>query len=132
MEDASELRLGPEFSRAKCLMNAEVAMVLQRKHEQLQQLEESAGVAQPAQSQVFEKVLQYVRRVSRYSNPDAVREVLMRNQLHEFELCVLGNLCPDTVEEAKALVPSIALPGRLDDDAIETMLTNLATIKKFE
>lgn len=42
---------------------------------------------------MFAKSLQYVKHVSRYSNPDAVkqvREVLARNQLHEFELCVIG------------------------------------------
>lgn len=59
---------------------------------------------------VFEKSLQYVKRFSRYKNPDAVRqvrEILSRYQLAEFELCVLGNLCPETVEEAIAMVPSI-------------------------
>ncbi|GKF48319.1 DNA-directed RNA polymerase II subunit 4, partial [Tanacetum coccineum] len=61
---------------------------------------------------VFEKSLQYVKRFSRYKNPDAVRQVreypqlLSRHQLAEFELCVLGNLCPETVEEAIAMVPS--------------------------
>ena len=131
-EDASELKLGHDFVKAKCLMNAEVAIVLQRKYEQLQQLADDPSAQI---SQVFEKSLQYVKRVSRYSNPDAVkqvREVLTRNQLHEFELCVIGNLCPDTMEEAKALVPSITKRGRMDDDSIETMLTDLATIKKFE
>ncbi|KAG5378028.1 hypothetical protein IGI04_025870, partial [Brassica rapa subsp. trilocularis] len=63
-------------------------------------------------SQVFEKYLQYVKRFSRYKNPDAVRQVreyplffhiiLSRHQLTEFELCVLGNLCPETAEEAVA------------------------------
>jgi DNA-directed RNA polymerase II subunit RPB4 len=79
--------------------------------------------------------LQYVKRFSRYQNPEAVkqvREVLTRNKLHEFEVSVIGNLCPETVEEAKAVVPSITKKGRLDDEKIETMLTDLATIKKFE
>lgn len=140
-EDASELRLGEEFVRAKCLMNAEVQQVLQRKYEQLQQLGGNelgggGGSNDAAQvSQVFEKALQYVKRVSRYQNPTAVRQVrekLTRNQLHEFELCVIGNLCPDTVEEAKALVPSLTKHGRMDDDAIEAMLADLARTKKLE
>ncbi|CAK9219916.1 unnamed protein product [Sphagnum troendelagicum] len=131
-EDASELKLGEDFVKAKCLMNAEVALVLQRKYEQLQQLSDDP-VSQI--SQVFEKSLQYVKRFSRYQNPEAVkqvREVLTRNKLHEFEVSVIGNLCPETVEEAKAVVPSITKKGRLDDEKIETMLTDLATIKKFE
>ncbi|KAJ9686056.1 hypothetical protein PVL29_015100 [Vitis rotundifolia] len=96
-----------EFLKAKCLMNCEVAVILEHKYEQLQQMSDD-----PLNqvSQVFEKSLQYVKRFSRYKNPDAVRqvrEILSRYQLAEFELCVLGNLCPETVEEAIAMVPSI-------------------------
>ncbi|KAJ1688184.1 hypothetical protein LUZ63_019574 [Rhynchospora breviuscula] len=87
-------------------------------------------------SQVFEKSLQYVKRFSRYKNPDSVRqvrEVLSRYQLAEFELCVLGNLCPETPEEAIAMVPSMKTKGRIDDDEqIEKMLHDLSLIKKFE
>jgi len=132
-EDAADLKLGDDFAKAKCLMNAEVQQVLQRKYEQLQQLADADPAAHV--SQVFEKSLQYVKRVSRYQNPDAVRqvrEVLARNNVHEFELCVIGNLCPETLEEAKALVPSLTKRGRMDDDTIEEMLTHLAKIKKFE
>ncbi|KAH8966907.1 hypothetical protein BDL97_03G051500 [Sphagnum fallax] len=71
-EDASELKLGEDFVKAKCLMNAEVALVLQRKYEQLQQLSDDP-VSQI--SQVFEKSLQYVKRFSRYQNPEAVKQV---------------------------------------------------------
>ncbi|BBN13826.1 DNA-directed RNA polymerase II subunit RPB4 [Marchantia polymorpha subsp. ruderalis] len=131
-EDARELKLGEDFVKAKCLMNAEVALILQRKYEQLQTFSEDA----PNQiSQVFEKSLQYVKRFSHYQNPNAVkqvRDVLSRNQLAEFEVCVIGNLCPETVEEAKALVPSIAKKGRMDDEKIEQMIQDLATIKTFE
>ncbi|KAJ7559661.1 hypothetical protein O6H91_04G094900 [Diphasiastrum complanatum] len=131
-EDASELKLGEDFLKAKCLMNAEVALILEKKFETLQQLSEDAS---SQFSQVFEKSLQYVKRFSRYQNPEAVkqvREVLSRNQLAEFEVCVIGNLCPETVEEAKALVPSIAKKDRMDDEQIEQMLADLATIKKYE
>ncbi|MCO5588978.1 hypothetical protein L7F22_042942 [Adiantum nelumboides] len=127
-----------DFEKAKCLMNSEVAVILERKYEQMQQLPDPASQV----SQVFEKSLQYVKRFGRYQNPNAVkqvREVLSRNQLAEFEVCVIGNLCPDTLEEAKALVPSLAKRSKSDDDEngitddkIEQMLADLATIKKFE
>ncbi|KAH1237201.1 DNA-directed RNA polymerase II subunit 4 [Glycine max] len=99
---------------AKCLMNCEVALIPEHK--------------------VFEKSQQYVKRFSRYKNPDAVRDkILARYQLAEFELCVLGNLCLETVEEAIAMVPSIESRGRAqDDEAIEKMLNDLSLIKKFE
>ncbi|PHT46458.1 DNA-directed RNA polymerase II subunit 4, partial [Capsicum baccatum] len=106
-ENAAELKIGDEFLKAKCLMNCEVALILEHKYEQLQQMSDDPTTQI---SQVFEKSLQYVKRFSRYKNPDAVRqarEILSRYPLAEFELCVLGNLCPETVEEAIAMVPSI-------------------------
>ncbi|CAN6542318.1 hypothetical protein ACFX13_019538 [Malus domestica] len=132
-ENAAELKIGDEFLKAKCLMNCEVSLILEHKFEQLQQMSDDP---RNQISQVFEKSLQYVKRFSRYKNPDAVkqvREILSRYQLTEFELCVLGNLCPETVEEAIAMVPSIKAKGRVhDDDAIDKMLNDLALIKKFE
>uniref|UniRef100_A0A0D6RA44 RNA polymerase Rpb4/RPC9 core domain-containing protein n=2 Tax=Araucariaceae TaxID=25664 RepID=A0A0D6RA44_ARACU len=132
-ENAAELKIGEEFLKAKCLMNAEVALILEKKYEQLQQATDDAS---SQVSQVFEKSLQYVQRFSRYKNPDAVkqvRDVLSRYQLTEFELCVIGNLCPDTAEEARAMVPTLKSKGRgLDDDKIDKMLSDLAMIRKFE
>ncbi|CAN1190272.1 DNA-directed RNA polymerase II subunit 4 [Linum perenne] len=132
-ENAAELKIGDEFLKAKCLMNCEVSLILEHKYEQLQQMSDDAT---NHMSQVFEKSLQYVKRFSRYKNPDAVRqvrEILSRYQLAEFELCVLGNLCPETVEEATTMVPSLKTKDRtLDDDAIEKMLNDLSLIKKFE
>lgn len=132
-ENAAELKIGEEFLKAKCLMNAEVALILEKKYDQLQQASEDAS---SQVSQVFERSLQYVTRFSRYKNPDAVkqvRDVLSRNSLSEFELCVIGNLCPDTAEEAKAMVPSLKHKGRgLDDEKIDKMLSDLAVIRKFE
>ncbi|CAO2041337.1 unnamed protein product [Urochloa humidicola] len=95
-ENAAELKIGEEFLKAKCLMNCEVAIILEHKYEQIQQ---HATESDSQVSQVFEKSLQYVKRFSRYKNPDAVRQVretLSRYGLAEFELCTIGNLCPDT------------------------------------
>ncbi|PNY12746.1 DNA-directed RNA polymerase ii subunit rpb4-like protein [Trifolium pratense] len=106
-ENAAELKIG------------DVSLILEHKYEQLQQTSDDPT---NSVSQVFEKSLQYVKRFSRYKNPDAVRQ-----------LCVLGNLCPETVEEAIAMVPSIKTRGRAqDDEAIEKMLNDLSLIKKFE
>ncbi|KAI3978442.1 hypothetical protein MKX01_015617 [Papaver californicum] len=132
-ENAAELKIGEEFLKAKCLMNCEVALILDRKYDQLQAMS-SDPMSQV--SQVFEKSQQYVKRFSRYKNADAVRqvrEILSRYQLAEFELCVLGNLCPETADEAKAMVPSIMTKERgCTDENIEKMLGDLSLIKKFE
>ena len=127
-----------EFLKAKCLMNCEVAIILEHKYEQLQHASDG-GDPSTQVSQVFEKSLGYVKRFSRYKNPDAVRQVretLSRYGLHEFELCTLGNLCPDTADEAKALIPSLLPGGRFEGEAgterIDKMLNDLSLIKKFE
>uniref|UniRef100_A0ACD5TBI2 Uncharacterized protein n=1 Tax=Avena sativa TaxID=4498 RepID=A0ACD5TBI2_AVESA len=128
-ENAAELKIGEEFLKAKCLMNCEVAIILEHKYEQLQHM--SDGGADQV-SQVFEKSQGYVKRFSRYKNPDAVRQVretLSRYGLHEFELCTLGNLCPDTADEARSLVPGGRFKG---DEKIDKMLNDLSLIKKFE
>ncbi|KAJ4866542.1 Uncharacterized protein Rs2_12257 [Raphanus sativus] len=40
------------------------------------------------------------------------------------QFCVLGNLCPETAEEAVAMVPSLKTKGRAhSDEAIEKMLS---------
>ncbi|WVZ78161.1 hypothetical protein U9M48_025918 [Paspalum notatum var. saurae] len=138
-ENAAELKIGEEFLKAKCLMNCEVAIILEHKYEQIQQHASSDSDPSSQVSQVFEKSLQYVKRFSRYKNPDAVRQVretLSRYGLAEFELCTLGNLCPDTSGEATALVPSLKSAGRFVGDAgndkIDKMLNDLSLIKKFE
>ncbi|KAL9228278.1 hypothetical protein vseg_003874 [Gypsophila vaccaria] len=132
-ENAAELKLGSDFMKEKCLMNGEVALILERRLEQMQQLSEDAINGMP---QVFEKSLHYVKKFSRYKNPDAVRqvrEILTRHQLAEFELAVLGNLCPETVEEAISMVPSLKDKGRnISDDSIDKMLNDLALVKKFD
>ncbi|KAF3438304.1 hypothetical protein FNV43_RR21066 [Rhamnella rubrinervis] len=132
-EDASELKIGEDFLKAKCLMNSEVAILLEHRCEQLKHMSDDPMNHLP---QVFEKALQYVKRFSRFTNQDAVkqvREVLSRYQLAEYELAVLGNLCPETAEEAKAVVPSLKTKERNhDDEAIEKLLQDLLMIKKFE
>ncbi|XP_059313852.1 DNA-directed RNA polymerase II subunit 4-like [Lycium ferocissimum] len=126
-ENAGELKIGDEFLKAKCLMNCEVALILEHKYKQM--CDDPTNQV----SQVFEKSLQYVKCFSQYKKRHSVRqarEILSRYQLDEFELCVVGNLCPETVEEGIATVPSIK--NRLDEESIQEILTDLSLIKKFE
>nr|XP_034574972.1 DNA-directed RNA polymerase II subunit 4-like [Setaria viridis] len=137
-ENAAELKIGEGSLSFTSPIEEEVAIILEHKYEQIQQhVSESDPSSQV--SQVFEKSLQYVKRFSRYKNPDAVRQVcktLRRYGLAEFELCTLGNLCQDTRGETTALVPSLKSGGRFvgkaGNEKIEKMLTDLSLIKKFE
>ena len=100
--DASTLDFGPDFNQAHCLLNAEVLLLLEDLQNRRNQ-EDPSGHA--LQSQVFQRCLQHVRAFSRFTNREMVRDMrqtLMTNEgLGEFEMAQLGNLCPETAEEAK-------------------------------
>ncbi|MPC96344.1 DNA-directed RNA polymerase II subunit RPB4 [Portunus trituberculatus] len=54
------------------------------------------------------KTLNYCERFSKFkfrTTIKAIRELLNQKKLHKFELAALANLCPETPEEAKALIP---------------------------
>jgi len=106
-EDASTLRLGKDFQDAPCLLNAEVALILENK------LQNSSAGAQ--QKSDFLKAYEYVNRVKMYRDREAVQHVrneLEKRDYHDFERVQLGNLCPDDAEEAKTLIPSLRMPER--------------------
>ena len=54
----------------------------------------------------------------------------LHKKLHRFELAALANLCPETAEEAKALVPS--LEGRFEDDELQEVLNDIQTKRSFQ
>jgi len=54
----------------------------------------------------------------------------MQKRLHKFELAALANLCPETADEAKALIPS--LDGRFPDDELQQILDDMATKRSFQ
>ncbi len=56
--------------------------------------------------------------------------LLAEKELEEFEIAALGNLCPETAEEARSLIPSLA--KRFDDSELQTILNDLASLRRFE
>lgn len=56
--------------------------------------------------------------------------LLMQKKLHKFEIASLANLCPETPEEAKALIPS--LEGRLEDEELRTILDDIQTKRSLQ
>lgn len=61
-------------------------------------------------TQRFTKTLNYCQRFSKFENRStikAIRQMLNAKKLHRFELAALANLCPETPEEAKALIPRL-------------------------
>lgn len=52
--------------------------------------------------------------------------------LEPFEVAQLGNLCPQDPQEARALVPSLDMPGRdLDNALLAEVLDQLSSYKQY-
>ncbi|KAF6115605.1 RNA polymerase II subunit D [Phyllostomus discolor] len=102
-EDASQLVFPKEFETAETLLNSEVHMLLEHRKQQNESAEDEQEL-----SEVFMKTLNYTARFSRFKNREtiaSVRSLLLQKKLHKFELACLANLCPETAEESKALIP---------------------------
>ncbi|XP_053978190.1 DNA-directed RNA polymerase II subunit Rpb4 [Hylaeus anthracinus] len=127
-EDAADLQFPKEFENAETLLISEVSMLLEHRKAQNESAEEEQEF-----SEVFMKSLTYTNRFRQFKNKEtiaAVRNLLMQKKLHKFELASLANLCPETPEEAKALIPS--LEGRLEDEELRTILDDIQTKRSLQ
>ena len=53
--------------------------------------------------------------------------------MHDFEGAVISNLTPQDWDEAKTLIPSLEQEDRgLTEEKIQTMLDEMANVRKFE
>ncbi|KAI8388322.1 HRDC-like protein [Radiomyces spectabilis] len=127
IEDATTLKLGEEFINSQCLYISEVRILLEAQEDT-----NRAGLNRQTTG-VMAKTLEYVRTFSRFSNRDSVREVrqvLGKDDLAQFEVAQIANLCCEDAEEAKALIPSLA--NKIEDEPLQEMLNQMLTIKKFQ
>ncbi len=78
--------------------------------------------------------LSYTQRFAKIKNQEnvtAVRNLLSaKKKLHKFELAALANLCPETADEAKDLIPS--LEAKFDNDDLEAILDDIQTKRSFQ
>uniref|UniRef100_A0A914WIJ4 RNA polymerase Rpb4/RPC9 core domain-containing protein n=2 Tax=Plectus sambesii TaxID=2011161 RepID=A0A914WIJ4_9BILA len=127
-EDAADLKFPKEFDQAETLLSSEVYLLLEHRRQQSEQQEDMTEM-----SEVFLKMLNYTQRMARFKNREtirAVRTLLASKPLHKFEVAQIGNLCPETAEEAKALIPS--LENKLEDDELEEILKDVQSKKTFQ
>ena len=83
-------------------------------------------------SNVFSKTLSYTQCFSKFTNQETiseVRKILTQKKLHKFEIAMMANLCPTSVEEARVLIPS--LEGRYDDEELKQLLDDLNSMISF-
>ncbi|EST08598.1 RNA polymerase II, Rpb4 [Kalmanozyma brasiliensis GHG001] len=153
-EDAAIGKLGTEFEDAGCLLISEVELVFSQPDALGSAGEAGAGGRDEVATAVFSKTKDYVSEFSRYKDPNTIREIrelLLKHaklderlvdehgnelpddeagglQLTQFEMAQLANLCITEVDEAKALIPTLATR---DDALLDSLLQELDNIRRF-
>jgi len=131
-ENAAELQFPKEFESqdTKTLLISEVHILLEHRRQQNENAEEEQEF-----SEVFMKTLNYTQRFAKFKNMEniaSVRQLLTNKKIHKFEMAQLANLCPETPEEAKSLIPSLEAEGRFTDDELATILDDIQTKRSFQ
>ena len=150
--DASTLSFGPELKNTHPLLISETLLLLQNYSTQREQYAQTTGFPFPGLPAPTTKTVEHCTQFSKYSNREIIREIRqsMLNTgladssqsqpqsermksgrgMVEFEMVQVANLLPETVEEAKALVPSLA--DAVDEDDLQRILDDLSTIRRFQ
>ncbi|PKU79478.1 DNA-directed RNA polymerases IV and V subunit 4-like [Dendrobium catenatum] len=114
---------------AKLLMDYEAALLLQQFYDENLPTFTKHGIQM---TETFESALQYVNEAVHYTNIDYVHGVL--GSLRDYgvtdeEICMLGNTCPETCDEALALIPSLKEKEDWIGEALATALSTLGQLK---
>ncbi|KAL2915962.1 RNA polymerase B [Polyrhizophydium stewartii] len=102
-EDANQVKLGPDFQTVDCLLISEVKVLLDIARDRKRRESGEGSI-----SDIMQKTFDYCQQSTRFSNKQVVKEIralFPKDQFHEFEMVQLANLCCETAEEAKALIP---------------------------
>jgi DNA-directed RNA polymerase II subunit RPB4 len=80
---------------------------------------------------ILTKTIDYLDAFARFKqkeNVEAVERLLSTHtELTKFERAALGSLCPDGVEEAKTLIPS--LQDKISDDDLHELLDEMGKLQ---
>ena len=80
---------------------------------------------------VLTKTIDYLDAFARFKqkeNVEAVERLLNSHaELSKFERAALGSLCPDGVEEAKTLIPS--LQDKIGDEELQELLEEMGKLQ---
>ncbi|KAF9625394.1 hypothetical protein IFM89_022379 [Coptis chinensis] len=115
----------------KCLMDCEAEAILSKIQEQMVILSDDPMIKLPVS---FHKGLQYAKSGCGYSNVESARRVLetlkANNKVSESEICLIGNICPDGVDELFALMPSLKGNKGKNERAVKDVVGLLAKMKE--
>ncbi|XP_073011320.1 DNA-directed RNA polymerases IV and V subunit 4-like isoform X2 [Typha latifolia] len=124
-----ELKLELDIPKsARILMDCEAAEALKEIHEHMTILSEDPKIKVP---ESFGKALQYSKSGSHYTDTKSVRQLLdlKTNGVNDGEICMIGNVCPDNLEEVYALIPSLKANIHKNEGPIRDALLRLAKFK---
>lgn len=125
-----ELKVEQELPKnAKCLMDCEAADILEGIQEHMIILSEDPTIKIPI---AFDRGLQYAKTVSHYTSPQSVRQVLEPLKKHgvsDSETCLIANICPESVDEVFALIPSLKGKKNKLTEPLKGALSELAILK---
>jgi DNA-directed RNA polymerase II subunit RPB4 len=108
-----ELNLPPEFAESNKLSIPEVAIILKRIKKEFEDSARDRGIYKiesTRASALLDKSLDYATRFNKFSDCDVItkiRQTLENFDLSDTEIALLTNLCPNSTEEAKSLIPSL-------------------------
>ncbi|CAD5180479.1 unnamed protein product [Musa acuminata subsp. malaccensis] len=108
-------------------MNCEAAEILQEIQQHMTVLSMDPKIKLPRNYILsFSKALQYskVNGTAQMSSP-----TLKLNGVTEAEICMIGNICPETVDEVYALIPSLKVNKYKNEGSITEVLPSLATFR---
>ncbi|XP_058226776.1 DNA-directed RNA polymerases IV and V subunit 4-like isoform X1 [Rhododendron vialii] len=115
---------------AKCLMDCEAADIVQGIQEQMVVLSEDPTIKIPIP---FDRGLQYAKNGSRYTDPESVRQVLEPLKAHgvsDSEICMIANICPESLDEVFALIPSLKGKKNKVTQPLKDALSELTKLKQ--
>ncbi|KAB1221644.1 Calcineurin B-like protein 3 [Morella rubra] len=123
-------------ANAKCMMDCEAVDILQGIQDQMVVLSKDPEFKLPIS---FDRGLLYSKRGGNYTNPQSVRKalqfltelrILTQYGVSDGEICVIANVCPDSLEEVFALVPSLKAKESKLSEPLKAALSDLAKLKK--
>ncbi|CAD0091716.1 unnamed protein product [Aureobasidium vineae] len=126
-EATAILRLG-EFQQVPALNLSEARTIINAVTQRRRNIKQKVS-----ESETLLKTQEYLELFARFKQQEhvtAVEQLLTtRTELERFERSQLGDLCPDSAEEAKTLVPS--LEGKISDEDLQELLDEMMKLRNF-
>ncbi|XP_047981837.1 DNA-directed RNA polymerases IV and V subunit 4-like isoform X1 [Salvia hispanica] len=113
-----------------CLMDCEAAEILQSIQDQMVILSQDPDVKLPVS---FDTGLTYAKRGGNYAKPETVKKIfepLKKHGVSDCEICLITNICPESVDEVFAVVPALKPKMSKLRDPLRIALAELANLKE--